>query len=246
MSFGALIIAHNVIEHDYCIRECILSVLPLCDRVLVVECESTDGTLEMLDQMAIEHPRIRIIQHPWKPSLNLEWLREITAYTKGLIGTDWYIAMDADEVIDPEAYCDIQGHIKRNLGSNMCASMYRYTFWNDTKHIIPHGIICNHICPRIGPTTESLCGDLILPQRTTLIPAKIYHYGHLRKRDAWVTKSVKCHQWAFGEVPEHWKRAENGDMSGIAAVVPDSILLRYDAPHPEVIRPWLLERGYYL
>lgn len=247
MTFGALIIIHNAIEHDYCVRECIRSVLPICDRVLVVECESTDGTDKMLAEMAEKEPKIAVIQHPWKPSPAAQrlWI-SITHATKKLIGTDWYIAMDADEVISPDDYCAIQAHVNNWRGTNNCGVLYRWTFWKDAQHVIPEGIICSHRNPRVGPTTESLCGDLIDPPRSQWIPANIYHYGHIREKKAWARKSVKCHQWAFGQVPSWWTKAIAGDWSGVDAAVPDSRLLPFTGKHPLVIHQWLRDRGHHV
>jgi len=244
MTFGALIIAHNVIELDYCIRECIESVLPICERVLVVECESTDGTLAMLNEMAANDQRIAIINRPWKPSRNLKWLEDLTHDCKSQIGTDWYIAMDADEVIDPRGYYAIQEHVAKHVGSSTCATMLRHTFWKDPWHTIPNGIICNHLCSKVGPTTESLYGDQIDPVNKEMITSLIYHYGHLRKRPAWAKKSVEMHEAAFGEVPNHWKKAEAGDWSEIETCVPDSTLVKFDGSHPIVMHRWLKERGW--
>jgi hypothetical protein len=244
MTLGGLVIVHNAIEHDYCVRESIQSLLPICDKVLVVECESTDGTQKLLSDMAEKESKIRIIHRPWNPSLNMQWMRDLTADTKGEIGTDWYIAMDADEIIDPRGYCWVQEHVAKFSKTKVCASMYRLTFWKDHKHVIPEGIICNHICPRVGPVSESLCGDLIYPKECKQIDARIYHYGHIRKRDAWVKKSVKCHQWALGSVPDHWKKAEAGDMSAVDNCVPDSTLVPFTGSHPILMYEWLKERGF--
>lgn len=244
MTLGGLVIVHNAIEHDYCVKECIESLLPICSTVLVVECESRDGTPALLAAMAAAEPKIRVIQRPWRPSLNMQWMRDLTHDCKREIGTDWYVAMDADEVIDPRGYCWITTHVAQNHKSDLCAAMERYTFWKDAKHIIPPGIICNHICSRVGPVSQSLCGDLIDPPYKVLIPAYIYHYGHIRKRDAWVKKSVLCHQWALGEVPDHWRKAEAGDMSAVDNCVPDSTLLRFNGAHPVGMYSWLKERGY--
>lgn len=244
MTLGSLIIVHNAIEHDYCVKECIESVLPICDKVLVVECESTDGTPGLLANMAEQEHKIRIIQRPWQPSRNMQWMRDLTHDCKREIGTDWYIAMDADEVIDPRGYCWIREHVAAHYGTDVCAVMPRLTFWKDHKHILPHGVICNHLCPRVGPVSVSLCGDLIDPPHKLTIPSRIYHYGHIRKRDAWVKKSVKCHQWALGEVPDHWKKAESGDMSAVDNCVPDERLVEFKGSHPMLAREWLKERGF--
>jgi len=243
-SIGGLVIVHNAIEHDYCVSECIESLLPICDTVLVVECESTDGTPDLLTSMAAKESKIKVIQRPWRPSKNMEWMRDLTHNCKNHIGTDWYIAMDADEVIDPRGYCHIQEHVAHHAGTKVCASMLRLTFWKDSMHILPHGVICNHICSRVGPVSESLCGDLIDPPKKQMIQSRIYHYGHIRKRDAWVKKSVKCHQWAFGEVPNHWKRAEAGDMTDVDNCVPESTLVKFNSTHPLLMMDWLTERGF--
>lgn len=244
MTLGSLIIIHNAIEHDYCVKECIESVLPICDKVLIVECESTDGTPGLLADLAENEQKIRIIQRPWRPSLNMQWMRDLTNDCKREIGTDWYIAMDADEVVDPRGYCWIREHVATHHGTEVCAVMPRLTFWKDTKHTIPNGIICNHLCVRVGPTSISLCGDLLDTPKKAQIPSRLYHYGHLRKRPAWAKKSVEMHQAAFGEVPNHWKEAAKGNFTDVDSCIPDERLVEFKGSHPMLAREWLKERGF--
>lgn len=243
-TIGAHIIAHNCVENDYCLEECIRSVAPICDRIIVVECESTDATPDLLDRLAQDIPQLVVAEYEWKPSRNLEWIREIVKHTKFLVNTDWYVSMDADEVLSRDQLPAIRRHVDEHGRSDVCGSFYRHTFWKDAQHVIPHGVVCNHICARLGPLKQALSGDIINPKRTVRIPVDIWHYGHLRKREAWARKSAEMHKASFGEVPIHWKKALNGDFSGVDKCVPENTLIPYKRTHPNVAHKWLQERGY--
>ncbi|MEI7453038.1 MAG: glycosyltransferase family 2 protein [Actinomycetes bacterium] len=240
MTLGCQIIAHNLIEHDYCIHECVSSVAPICDQILIVECDSSDGTQDLLAQMSSMEPKIKVIRHPWKPSrTGLEWITSIYSDTKSEIGTDWYIGMDADEIILPSDYPVIQDHFRSQItaGTEVCGTFIRRTFWKDSKHILPNGTICNHLCHKLVPKTQTVSGDLIEPPKTLLLKAEIYHYGHIRLNKAWAKKCGKMQDWAFGKVPECW--TENP-----SSVVPDGDLIEFHAQHPMLAHQWLLDRGY--
>lgn len=246
MTIGGHIIIHDAVANDYCVAECIESLSGICDRILVVECDSTDNTLDVLRKIALNNPKVVITHHPWVPSRNMQWIRDIVHHTKHLIGTDWYVSMDADEVLSPGQYGIIRQHVISKGHTQTCGVFHRYTFWKDPQHMIPNGIICSHRCPRLGPTPVSLSGDLIDPPHHTDLPVNIWHYGHLRKRDAWARKSVAMHQAACGEVPNHWREAEKGNFNDVENCVPDSQLVPYAGVHPECIHKWLTDRGYHL
>ena len=48
MKIGGTMIMHNPLRYDYCVRESLTRLLQVTDHVAVLNCESNDGTDEML------------------------------------------------------------------------------------------------------------------------------------------------------------------------------------------------------
>ena len=60
MFVSGFTIARNVVKADYPIKEAILSILPLCDEVIVAVGKSEDSTLEYIK--TIDSDKIKIIE----------------------------------------------------------------------------------------------------------------------------------------------------------------------------------------
>ncbi len=96
----------NAIHYDYPIVEAILSILPLCDEVVVAVGNSTDGTLALIQ--AINDPKIKIIETLWDDSLRegggvlaVETYKALAAVDPQ---SDWCIYIQGDEVLHEEGY----------------------------------------------------------------------------------------------------------------------------------------------
>ncbi len=91
----------NAIKYDYPIKEAILSILPICDEVVVAVGNSEDGTLEFIK--SIESDKIRIIETVWDDSLR-EGGRVLAVETDKAFKAinpkaDWAFYIQGDEVI---------------------------------------------------------------------------------------------------------------------------------------------------
>jgi hypothetical protein len=91
----------NAVKYDYPVTESILSIVPLCDEVIVNIGESDDGTAELIK--AIPSSKIKIFYSVWDESLK-EGGRVLAAETDKAFDhvpadTDWCVYLQADEVI---------------------------------------------------------------------------------------------------------------------------------------------------
>jgi glycosyltransferase involved in cell wall biosynthesis len=82
-------------EESY-VEQAILNILSFCDRLLLVDHESLDGTLPILLSLQSKHPEkisVHSIHHP----------RESHELIKPYVGTEtWIFGVDGDEIYDPE------------------------------------------------------------------------------------------------------------------------------------------------
>jgi glycosyltransferase involved in cell wall biosynthesis len=67
MKVSGFTIIRNAVKYDYPVREAILSILPLCDEVIVLIGNSDDDTLSLIQ--SIDSPKIKIHASVWNDSL---------------------------------------------------------------------------------------------------------------------------------------------------------------------------------
>jgi glycosyltransferase involved in cell wall biosynthesis len=98
----------NAVEFGYPVVESILSVLPLCDEMVVAAGDSTDGTRELIS--SIPSPKIKIIDTVWDTNLRLGGAVLADETNKALHATaedaDWCFYIQGDEILH-EKYYDI-------------------------------------------------------------------------------------------------------------------------------------------
>jgi hypothetical protein len=88
----------NAVNFDFPIKEALLSILPLCDEIVVAV---GDGTRELVQ--AVHPTKIKIIDTVWNPNLNRDGIVLADETNKALkaIGSDsdWLIYIQGDEVM---------------------------------------------------------------------------------------------------------------------------------------------------
>lgn len=249
-------IVRNAIKLDYCIKLAIESLLPVCDEVVICDSDSTDGTREMLDEMASKEPRLRIVNRPWpnpinKPRWFVEWIND----ARQELRYDTQIMLDADEVLSEKAY----PILSRNVSTGRCLWFRRNNFWKDARTVIPDGETCGHMVARFGPTKLWMPSDEPYgdgdsfhagPEPTIRVLAihsaelSIFHYGFLRKREAIFAKN-RVNLMAFrGTWDARLSRAilhPEKDWQDFSPHIQPYI--KYYGAHPKHCIPWLKERG---
>jgi len=106
MFVSGFTIARNVVKADYPIKEAILSILPLCDEVIVAVGKSEDSTLEYIQ--SIDSDKIKIIETIWDDSLR-EGGRVLADETNKALKAinpkaSWCIYIQADECFHEKDY----------------------------------------------------------------------------------------------------------------------------------------------
>ncbi len=89
------------------VREALLSVLPLAEKILVYDTGSTDATLDKI--RSIQSDKIEIVEKaPSDPIGIMEYRNEMIEATE----TEWFFLVDGDEIYPPESILGIQDAIK--------------------------------------------------------------------------------------------------------------------------------------
>jgi glycosyltransferase involved in cell wall biosynthesis len=255
MTLGGIVCIRDGNIKDYCWREAIASLLPVCDMVTVCDGESTDGTQEEIRQWMKREPKIVLCVYPWpSPSGDISFWVDWLQYARQHTPTDYVLQLDADEILSELSYPLVRA-VK--TGAADCPPFTircpRYNFWRDIRHLIPHGVCCAHEVIRLGPRNVFLPSDGPDPrgaQWTNMavwLPLEIFHYGFLRKKEAFFLKARDLQKFFFNDYDQRLERAEKFDgnwmeMPGISGW--ENNLLDFHGEHPLVIRPWLKERGW--
>ena len=92
---SVIILTHNESRH---IRRCIESLLPLTDKIFIVDSHSTDGTVALAESLGAT-----VVQNPW--------VSYAFQFNFGIdhnpFRTTWLMRMDADEYLTPELAAEI-------------------------------------------------------------------------------------------------------------------------------------------
>lgn len=248
---GGTLFTHNCIEYDYCFREALESLLPVCDEVVVVDAQSDDGTFEALIEMEKKHEKLRVHSRLWNPSRGGAWLADLTNEARNLLKSPYHVNLQADEVIHEDDYDTIRQCARDNV-SGVCE---RFNFWYDHRRTTRPWTCCGHRITRCAPVgapslkdAESLSRDFA-PIRETSI--RIFHYGFIREPKALARKGKAMQIGFFGKYDPIWDDVE---IRGREALIdpahstgrPLATLPEYRGPHPKVAHGWLAERGFAL
>ncbi len=254
MTLGGNVVIRNGDELDYCWREAVASLLPICHEVVVCDADSTDGTREYMDLWASEEPKIKICNWAWPSPVGRShhWFVEWFNYAREHLHTDWHIQLDADEVLHEDSYDEVLRAV-RDKRTLVCK---RYNFWKDHQHLIPPGHCCGHQVIRVGPQPLWMPTDCPDPRGKALADlsehsnCEIFHYGFIRKPAAFFQKERLLQGYYFNSYDPRLERAqEKQEKEGANWMMECNVgyedkLIKFTGSHPKVARKWLKERGY--
>lgn len=252
MKLSGYTMVRNGIVLDLCFKECILSMLPVCDEVVVSDSDSMDGTRQELDKLAAEHPKIKIINKPFDdPYKDPKWWVKWINWTREHLSHPMQLELDADEVLtdDPTALEDIRTMADKAV----CARVDRLNFVKDAHHLIPDGHCCGKYVVRMGQSNLFMPSDEPyqkheLPEiikRSVRVPSvKIFHYGFIRHMQAFFNKVRINNMIWWGRVDNRTDEYEAEQKENwYEAFEWGTHLREYAGGHPKVALEWLKERN---
>lgn len=242
MTITGTTIAYNVFAHDYCIYECLQSLLQVCDEVIVVDCGGSDSTSTYLQETAHLCTKLRLVAAEWNPSSQGGWLADLVNLARSYAKGDYHIHLQADEVIHEGSYPEI-----RQRAKNMeCVAVHRYNFWRDHRHLVPHGAVCGHRIVRCAPMRIPSVGDAETLGCPSPIMSSIefFHYGFLRNIKSLCAKARMMEMAFLNQINPVWDRVDVEGAGPIRNYYPDSDLIPFGGQHPAIAREWLKNHGY--
>lgn len=249
---STLIPVQDCLSQDYCLEECIQSVLPVSDEVVIADWNSTDGTLEMLREWADREPKLQIVHYAAEeprglPEYNLRWMN----YARERLSHEMMLHMDADEILDDSEWCHRM--IAHATNNRLCRTFERLNFWRDPRSLIPDGHYLGKYVTRLGPSNYWLpCdeprhpGESRLRDDATLhLGLKIFHMGFLRNPDAFYRKAKRILHRKFNRYDQSLEFAErDGKPQWESEQDFNDKLVPYTGRYPELAKAWLKEHNF--
>lgn len=251
---SGFVVAKNCIERDYCLPECIASMLNVCDEVVVGDMGSDDGTRALVQGLIDNACRVRMVEiNDWTMArADPTWYVQALNSCREHLKYSMMLQLDADEVLsdDPETHAAIRHAVEH---TNAFA-FDRLNFCGGPDALIPEGECVGRWVTRIGPSHLFLPSDEphyrgeihILDMAFNQPQAKIFHVGFLRKPEAFYTKARVVLGAFFGNYDERLVDAEAAGKDPMSGMEWYNRLTPYDGPYPAAVRKWMEERGYHV
>lgn len=184
MIIGAL----RVKDENRWIERAIRSILPLCDRVVVFDDNSTDNTVELCRLT----PKTEVIRSPFN---GLDEQRDKNRLLDEVMGyrPEWIIMIDGDEMLAPGAAEQLRAAMRPGIN---CISLRVLYLWNDENTVRMDGVYGDfHRESVFRPTGARFeangnggnfhCGNVpwAIRQKRTVTDIPLYHFGYLHRED---------------------------------------------------------------
>jgi hypothetical protein len=246
MKISGFTVVRNADKYYFPIRQCIESMLPVVDEVIVAlgNCDPADRTAELI--RSIPSDKIKIYDRVWDEKLYKDGavLREETSFALGKCSGDWCIYLQADELLHQDDHgkikeiCDYYLHDTRVQGF----LLKYFHFWGDYQHYFrshawyPYEIriVRNHIGVKSHRDAQSFVladGEKLKVIKTDI---RIFHYGWVRPPGMMNTKRKEQYGLHNGK-----GSAKRDMLTAYFEFGPLGRLDKYSGSHPAVMKEWI-------
>ncbi|MDD4149942.1 MAG: hypothetical protein PHE33_07920 [Bacteroidales bacterium] len=234
----------NAIKFDYPVKEAILSILPLCDEIVVAVGNSEDNTLELIRNIAPD--KIKIIETVWDDSLRVGGkvlaVETDKAFQAIANDYDWCFYIQGDEVIHEKYIDTIRSSMQNYLyDERVDGLLFNYQHFYGSYDYVGESYRWYRREIRIVRNNKSIYSfrdaqgfrkdnDKML--RVKQIDAFVYHYGWVKDPAAMQRKQEEFNKlWHDDDwVNANVRKADEFDYSEI------DVLKSFDGTHPKVMR----------
>ncbi|MEO6695306.1 MAG: glycosyltransferase family 2 protein [Ignavibacteria bacterium] len=240
MKVSGFTIIRNGVLYAYPFKEAILSILPLCDEMIINVGKSGDETLEIVK--SIKDKKIRIIESDWDMSLkDGKVLSEETNKALRDCTGDWCFYIQSDEVLHEKYFETIRSSMEKYSEDKKVEGLrFRYKHFYGSYDYVQDNYRNWYIKEvRVIKNNDNIVswgdamdfrhidGSKLLAKD---IKAEIYHYGWVRPPDKLINKRKDFERlYNSGEVAEK-KISEFQNYDDLGN------LKKFKESHPEVMK----------
>jgi len=247
MTLGGTVFVFDAIKSDYCITEVVASLKEFCDKVIVLDAGSTDGTVDLVRSFEDKKTKVVLSSNErWHQIRGRQKLSYFTNMAASFLTTDYQFNCQADEILKETCYDAVRKAIEQNQEAylikriNLWASPYlRLDVTQDRKPCSTEVVRL----AKIGYQSVDDAEHLAAPYSPDFVEdIRLYHMGFVRERKAMV---YKCNH-IQGEVFEIEPDAK---LKGMEVFDPyqwfsPADLKPIEEPLPLLIQDWAAKRVY--
>lgn len=240
MKVSGFTIVRNGVKYFYPFKEAILSILPLCDELIVNVGNSEDNTLEVVK--SINSEKIKIIKREWDMSLREggKLLSVETNHALEKCSGDWCFYIQADEAIHEKYFPVVKAEMEKHSNNPGIEGLrFKYKHFYGSFDYYQDNYRNWYIKEvRVIKRNSDIVswGDAMdfrhrdgTKIKSADINAEIYHYGYVRPPDTLLKKRIDFHK-LYGSDEEVTKFADSvqtyDDLGN---------LKRFEETHPAVM-----------
>lgn len=244
-TLGGAIFYHNALQYDYCIAEAIQNLKDFCDRVIVVDAGSTDGTAETLTHLFDRQCKFMRVDE-WEQQHGREKLSYFANIALDMLDTDYVYHAQADEIVHEDSFPWIRKAMEDDLPGYMCR---RYNLWKDPYHMLnveqgrkPCSTEIVRLCKKgahaVGDAESLGCDQVYIDY---LDKIEIFHMGFVRKREVMKPKIINMQINVF-EMAGYDQKLDKHEVFQPMDYFSEDDLVPIHKPLPKVIQQWAKER----
>jgi glycosyltransferase involved in cell wall biosynthesis len=246
-----ILLTYQCVEQDYCFVPALESLIGFCDKVIVMDCGSTDGTKEKLLEYQGRFCRV-ITEQPWEVAHDHTRLAILSNMIREQVQSPWYFHLQADEVVHEASFTAIRCAILN--GTSPRHFVRRINFWRDCQHYIPFDAPnkpCGDSIVRLAQKEQIIAGDAesVEPnprhkddaQYQDLI--QIMHYGMVRDGYKLVEKCINMQSWFWGKdgQPDANVLKSKAEGKPFNYDAYDNRSVEFRGTHPKFAQEWVKE-----
>lgn len=244
MKVAGFTIARNLVQADYPLKEALLSVLPLCDDMVIAVGNSVDGTKEYIE--SLHESKIRLFDTVWDDNKRIGGAVLADETNKALLqvpnDADWLVYIQADECLHEKYLPAVKAAMEKYLHDDQVDALLfdylhfygNYSMVGDSRRWYRQEIriIKNHRNIRSWKDAQGFRTADGKKLRVAKIDACIYHYGWVKHPKFQQQKQAQFHRlWHDDRYMEkHVLSNDSFDYSSI-----DS-LKHFQGTHPQVMQ----------
>jgi len=247
-TLGGFVFIKDAEKYDYCYKQAIISLLEVCDKVVVVLFDDDNKeSKEIIDLQSEGHQIKQYIldRDMWvdmKGKTKLANLQNIAAM---LLDTDYQLLVQADEVIHPDSYTTIRQAIETGAAGFLCE---RVNLWGspNTMLVVPQNRQpCSTRVIRLTKRGYWCYDDgesIAAPATADFVDKiKIIHYGFVRKREVMKAKIINMQEGVFA-MAGHDPKLDQCEIFNPELWFSGSDLAPINFTHPPIMNEWVLAR----
>lgn len=247
MTLGGFLFIKDGVKFDYCFQQAIISLCEFCDKVVVVDAGSVDGTKEILETMAFNIDKLSLYCYPIELWDSLHGKTKL-AYFQNLacehLETDYQFLLQGDEIVSESSYSEIRKAMETGQEGFLVS---RINLWGSpyTELNVPlNRMPCSPQVIRLtkkGYKTYDDGENICAPASPDFVKElKIWHMGFVRKKEVMKEKIIHMQETVFEM--GHDQKLDGMDVFDWRGWFAEGDLKPISEPLPRIIQGWAMTR----